>query len=199
MKKLMLITGLLLMTVCACAGQTTEFFLDGFNYGSPSDWQNGYPYYARIGNPTNPEDYVMCDSYAFGGAPGQMWIVFENNLSNPVTTELRFYNHNGMGLIPYLQVGWLLWDTQTSGPQYWTVMNQAVWNLFDSNAPCTGSAGNMSTCQYWLIQAQNPQNYQHYPTSEVEIFTPSADAGAQEFLCVWNGSSCLEVPSRSAP
>jgi hypothetical protein len=86
MKKLMLILGLLLMTVSACAGQATAFYLEGFNYGSPTDWQNGYPYYAKIGNDRNPTVYVMCDAYIFAGTPGYYWQVLETNLGNLSTS-----------------------------------------------------------------------------------------------------------------
>jgi|GEM_PF-2109364 len=180
-KKLVLLIGLLLAAGSAYGG-TIDFTLVGFNYGSQSDWQNGYPYWAQIGSDPTTVD-VMCDDYLGGGMPGNKFSAYETNLADSDLSNLRFISG---GIVPYEEAGWLLWDTQNVNSSNWTAMNQAVWNIFDPSSPCTGGS---NSCQFWLTQAGD--NYQNLNRSLIEIFTPTSGGESnQEYLCLWNGSSC---------
>jgi hypothetical protein len=181
-KKLVLLIGFLLATGSAYAG-TIDFTLEGFSYGSQTDWQDGYPYFAQIGNDQTIRA-VMCDDYLGGGLPGDKFSAYQTNLADSDLSHLRFISG---GMVPYEEAGWLLWDTQNVPGDNWTAMNEAVWNIFDSAAPCPGGAG---SCQYWLSMAES--NYSNLDRTKIEVFTP-VDSGEneQEFLCVWNGGSCL--------
>lgn len=182
MKKLVLLVGLLLVAGSAYGG-TVDFTLDGFNYGSQNNWQAGYPYWAQIGD-DQTIIAVMCDDYLGGGNPGDKFSAYQTNLASSDLSNLRFFSG---GVVPYEEAGWLVWNTQNVPGDNWTAMNEAVWNIFDSNAPCSGGAG---SCQYWLSMAES--NYQNLDRSQIEIFTPvSGGENEQEFLCVWNGGSCL--------
>jgi PEP-CTERM motif len=190
MKKLVLLIGFLLATGSAYAG-TVEMQLIGFNYGSQTDWQDGYPYWAQIGSDPTVRD-VMCDDYLGDGLPGDKWSAYQTNLGDSDLSHLRFISG---GVIPYEQAGWLLWDTQNVGANNWTAMNEAVWNIFDSSAPCPGGAG---SCQFWLTMAEN--NYQNLDRTKIEAFTPvSSGENEQEILCVWNGASCLAATTTPEP
>ena len=190
MKKFVLLIALLLAAGSAYAG-TVQFDLTGFNYGSQTDWQGGYPYWAQIGSDQTIRA-LMCDDYLGGGTPGDQWSAYETNLAASDLGNLRFISG---GLVPYEQAGWLVWDTQNVNSSNWTAMNEAVWNIFDSSSPCPGGSG---SCQYWLAMAEN--NYQTLDRTKIEIFTPvSAGEKEQEFLCVWNGSSCLAASTTPEP
>jgi hypothetical protein len=192
-KKLVLligILGILLAAGSAYAG-TVDFTLVGYNNGSQTDWQDGYPYWAQIGNDPTIFD-VMCDDYLGGGLPGDKFSTYQTNLADSNLSNLRFISG---GLVPYEEAGWLVWDTQNVGTNNWTAMNEAVWNIFDPSAPCPGGS---NSCQYWLTMAEN--NYQSLDRSKVEVFTPvSGGENEQEFLCLWNGSSCQAASTTPEP
>ncbi len=190
MKKLILLIGILLVAASAYA-DPVQFQLAGFNYGSQSDWQDGYPYYAMIGADPTLRD-VMCDDYLGGGNPGDQWMAYQTNLASSDLSNLRFISG---GIIPYEEAGWLTWDTQNVSQSNWTAMNQAVWNIFDPSSPCPGGS---NSCQFWLTTAEN--NYPNLNRSLIEVFTPvSAGEGEQEYLCVWNGANCPVATQGTTP
>jgi len=161
-RKLLLVLGLLLAASSAYAGQVTVNFI-GFNGGN---WQNGYPYYANING--GDQINVMCDDYVHGGLPGQFWPANETNLGGGDSSLWRFNQLHDYGTL-YKEAGWLLLETQVTQQNQWVYMNEAVWYIFDSQAPLGQGA------QFWLNAAlQEAQNgFQGVDFSKVEILTPT--------------------------
>lgn len=166
MKKLPLLVGLLAVTTCAYAGSVTVTFV-AF---SQNTWQLGYPYSASV-NGAPPID-VMCDDYGHGGLPGDTWQANFTNLGTGNLSLLRF-NQLPDALTLYHEVGWLLLETGVTPRSEWVHINDAVWHIFDSNAPLD---------QYsapWITKAQNqvPLGFPGVNFYQVEIYTPMDQYG----------------------
>jgi hypothetical protein len=167
-----------------------EFTFLGWSGGN---WQNGYPYFI---SPTNdPADViaVMCDDYAHGGEPGDMWDANVTDLGTGNISLTRFNNLVGPNslypLLLYDEAGWILLQAPLEPNNQLMPMNYAVWNIFDPSAPCD------SACQGWLDAAianakLHPQSYY----DAVYIVTPTNqhdpnDHDIQEFMYSGEASS----------
>jgi PEP-CTERM motif len=163
MKKLILLTALLLFAVSAYGGPVNVVFL-GFP-GPLDPWQSGYPYAATLnGGPAVP---VMCDDWVHGGLPGDKWQANFTNLGTQNLSLLRFNQLPG-ALTLYDEAGWLLLQTEVAPRTEWQSINYAVWNIFYSNAPLLYNA------PYWLNQAQMEaaKGFPGVNFYKVEIYTP---------------------------
>ncbi len=160
MRKLTLGLMLLMIAAAAYASPVNMSFVN-FQSGG---WQVGYPYYATVNG--TPVD-VMCDDWAHGGGPGDIWQANVTNLGTDNLSLLRFNQLNN-ALTLYDEVGWLLLQTEVVPQTQWTDINYAVWNIFDSAAPLLGNA------QYWLTSAQQEAQlgFPGVDFYQVEIFTP---------------------------
>ncbi len=199
MRKLVILAVLVCGSVYAFA-DPTEFTFIGWDGGN---WQNGYPYYIEENNGSPTILNVMCDDYAHGGMPGDQWEANITNLGTGNIQQTRFNNLPGQNalypLMLYDEAGWLLLDTLTESNSNWVYMNEAVWNIFDPNAPC-----NM-TCEGWIAAAEAgikglPQNY----FNDVYIVTPvnqhDQDPNSmQEFMYIGEGGSGNSPGQQSTP
>src|SRR5208282_1521905 len=83
-------------------------------------WQWGYPYSASVQGVGDIP--VMCDDYAHGGSPGEMWLANSTDLGSGNLSLLRFNNLPG-ALNRYDEAAWLLLETQTTPKSAWRDMN----------------------------------------------------------------------------
>lgn len=161
MKKLIVLTGLLLAAVSGFAAPATLVFTS-FNQGL---WQLGYPYTATVNGVSGVA--VICGDWAHGGQPGDTWQANVTDLGNGNLANLRF-NQLPDAVTLYDEAGWLLLQTQVTQPAQWPDINYAVWHIFDSTAPLGGNA------QYWLTQAQQEasNNFPGVNFHDILIYTP---------------------------
>jgi len=202
MRRLLLLLVLLLCgAVSAFAGPSQYEFVD-WNNGI---WQNGYPYeIAPDPNPTSQIYAVMCDDWAHGGYPGQVWSANVTNLGTQNISLARFNNiATPWALGPlqlYDEAGWILQQTLNEPISEWKYMNYAVWHIFDSQAPLLGDAG------MWIAEAQQ-QAQMHFPGdnfADVWIITPvnqhdQNPNGPQEFLYLGNTAPNGGQPTQTTP
>jgi len=199
MRKLVILAVLVCGSVYAFA-DPTEFTFIGWDGG---DWQNGYPYYIEENNGSPTILNVMCDDYAHGGMPGDQWEANITNLGTGNIQLTRFNNLPGQNalypLMLYDEAGWLLLETKVESNSNWVYMNEAVWNIFDSNAPC-----NM-TCEGWIAAAVSgikglPQNYFNdvYIVTPVNQHDPDPNS-MQEFMYLGEGGSGNSPGQQSTP
>ena len=105
--------------VYAFAGPIEWEFLN-WNGG---DWTNGYPYYIEPLTGPNSQIYaVMCDDYAHGGKPGDIWDANITNLGSRNICSHPFQQPSpgpnalyALGL--YDEAGWILLQTQVEAKQ----------------------------------------------------------------------------------
>jgi hypothetical protein len=180
MKKFIFVLALVMTATSAFANPVTMTFVN-FQAGG---WPAGYPYYATVNG--SPVD-VMCDDWAHGGAPGDVWQANVTNLGTSNLSLLRFNQLNN-ALTLYKEAGWLLLETQVTPQSQWMEMNFAVWHIFDSSTPLNGSV------QFWINAAQQEaQNgFPGVDFYHVEILTPVIQhdpnlSHPQEFLTIVPG------------
>lgn len=166
MKCRIVLLGLLLMaTVCSATPVTIVFQ----SFHGPG-WPAGYPYFADVGGVSGVP--VMCDDWAHGGLPGDVWqATFTNlgtiNAGNIASSSLRF-NQLPNALTLYQEAGWLLLETRNTPSYQWTFINLAVWHILDQNAPVSALS------KIWLNAAQNEANagFPGVDFHQVGIYTP---------------------------
>jgi hypothetical protein len=154
------------------------------------DWTNGYPYYVEpLSGPSGNIIAVMCDDYAHGGQPGDIWDANVTDLGSRNISLARFNNIPGpfstYPLQLYNEAGWILLQTQTEQSTEWKSMNYAVWHIFDSNAPLFGDAST------WIAAAQQEaqSGFPGIDFNKVYIVTPTNQynpdpSSMQEFLYI---------------
>ncbi len=189
---------LLVMVMCAAVyayADPTEFTFVAWSGGQ---WQNGYPYIIEpTMGPTGQILAVMCDDYAHGGAPGQMWEANITQLGSGNIMLTRFnkllQGPNSLATLTlYDEAGWILLQTQLVPQNQWQSMNYAVWHIFDSNAPLMGDA------QMWLTAAQQQAQigfpgsdfHRVYIITPVDQYNPDPHS-PQEFLALGTDSGLL--------
>ncbi len=202
MRRVLLIVAMFLCgTVYAFAGPTEWEFLQ-WNGG---DWTNGYPYYIQQVDGPNAQIYaVMCDDYAHGGQPGDLWDANTTNLGTQNIMLTRFNNLSGpnalyaLGL--YDEAGWILLQTQVEPTSEWKSMTYAVWHIFDPNAPLFGDAST------WISNAQAEQKigFPGVDFGKVYILTPvnqhDPDPNSmQEFMYIGQDPSNLSQVNQTTP
>lgn len=170
MRRALLVLALFLCgTVYAFAGSSEWQFLS-FSGG---DWTNGYPYFIQpVDGPSTLIYAVMCDDFAHGGQPGDVWDANLTNLGSQNISQTRFNNLVGaasnyaLGL--YDEAGWILLQTQTQQSSEWKPMTYAVWHIFDPNAPLFGDAA------MWLdlAAAEKQIGFPGIDFGKVYILTP---------------------------
>ena len=182
MQKSWLFLAVLFAALLAHADPVDVVFL-AFNGGH---WQWGYPYSAFVQGVGDIP--VMCDDYAHGGLPGNMWLANPTDLGTGNLNLLRFNDLPG-ALTLYDEAGWLLLETQTTPRSAWRDMNVAVWHIFDPQAPLTPFAS------WWLMEAQKEAatGFPGVNFNDVEILTPldqhSTDPnGPQELMYLTSSS-----------
>lgn len=189
MRKFWVLAVLICGAVYAFAGPSqTTFSLLQFNGGN---WENGYPYYgAEDGNSTVPL-WLMCDDYAHGGSPGQSWQAYVTDLGGWTFEDnsyTRFANPaTAAGYGNYRLAGWILLQTLDTQSNQWLDMNEAVWHIFDPNAPI--DSGGLE----WIVsaQAQARLGFPDTDFNKVYIVTPTnvkdPDPNSiQEFMFIGN-------------
>ena len=185
MRKLVLLLTLFGFAISLHADPVTVHFASFNNSGQ---WQNGYPYYLFVQGMGFLS--VMCDDYVHAGSTDYAWQANETNLGNQDLSLTRFGDMSG-ALTLYDEAGWLLLQTKGQGINQWKDMTYAVWNIFDSAAPCD------SGCEFWLAAAENEamKGFQGIDFHQVGVLTPAYDQhgtgdpnGPQEFLYLTNGN-----------
>lgn len=169
----------------AYAGPVNFAFL-GFSGGN---WENGYPYYVTAG-PAGSVLAVMCDDYVHGGSVGDTWQANITDLGSNNLSLTRFGNtENVLGAINYKMAGWIIWQTLDTPTTQWTDMNEAVWHIFDPNAPI--DAGGLT----WLASAQmaGRGGFAGVNYNDIYVITPvnqydSDPNSIQEFLYIGDSS-----------
>jgi len=204
MRRLVLLAVLLGGAVYAYAGSTNFTFV-AWNNGQ---WQNGYPYTIEpTDGPTGSILAVMCDDYAHGGQPGDMWDANITQLGSGNIMLARFNNllqgPNALAnLTLYDEAGWILLQTQVTNDSEWQSMNYAVWHIFDPNAPLMGDA------QMWLNAAMQEAQlgFPGVDFDKVYIITPTDQHNMdpnspQEFLAIGSDSGLLssDNPGSTVP
>jgi len=179
--------GLLLAAVAASCTPVPTVYVQLLSFNGP--YVNGiptFPYQIQFAAafPLRAE----CDDYYHGGAPGDRWWAYLDNLAAPNLSYMRF---GGQGLVPYQEAAWILLQTYANPASQWPDMNFAVWNIFNPNVPITANA------QRWIDLAA--ANYQGVDYSDVYILTPvNINAPAtedQEFLFVFNDGQIIIPPT----
>ena len=144
--------------VCAHANPVEFEFLAG----NDGNWQNGYPYYIEEVGGDNTVIMAMCDDYAHGGMPGDKWMANITNLGTGNITLTRFNIASAAtDLYPlnlYDAAGWLLLETEQEPMERWLPINQAIWNIFDSQAPCDKTCEDWESVAFGAIKSL-PQSY----------------------------------------
>ncbi len=211
MRKLLILAFMMCGAMYAYAGATNSgfdptssnpvsFTFLAWNNG---DWQNGYPYQIRPTNEPGITMAVMCDDYMHGAQPGDQWMANVTNLGTGNIMQTRFNNIVGPNatydLFLYEEAGWILKQTQVEPTSQWISMNYAVWNIFDSSAPCDG------TCQAWLAAAfinakEQPLSYYDdvYIVTPVDQHNPDPNS-MQEFLYLGAPSSGQQADPATVP
>ncbi len=162
MRKLLLVLAVLVVAASARA-DVVNVGLVRYNRGS---WQYGYPYFAVVsGVGFIP---VLCDDYAHGGNPTNLWRANTTNLGSRDPLTLLRFNEEPDALLRYEEAGWLLLQTLTAPRPSWNDLNYAIWRIFDPNAPLTLLGA------WWLLQAQTAASngFRGTDFSKVEILTP---------------------------
>lgn len=187
MRRVLLILALLLCGTVFAFGDSEQFQFLAYNGG---DWTNGYPYYIEPLDGPNTLIYsVMCDDYAHGGQPGDVWDANITNLGSNNIMMTRFNTLVGsnalyaLGL--YDEAGWILLQTQVEPSSEWKSMTYAVWHIFDPNAPLFGDAGT------WIdnAEAEKQIGFPGVDFNKVYILTPTNQHdpdpnSMQEFLYI---------------
>jgi len=170
MRRVLLVLALFLCGTVGAFGQSQEYQFLAFSGG---DWTNGYPYYIEpVDGPSTLIYSVMCDDYAHGGQPGDVWDANLTNLGSGIIVNTRFNNLPGpasnyaLGL--YDMAGWILLQTQTQQSSEWKPMTYAVWHIFDPNAPLFGDAANWLN----LALAEKQIGFPGVDFNKVYILTP---------------------------
>ena len=165
MRKLLLVLAVLAVATSAHA-RVVNVSLIRYNHGN---WQNGYPYFAVVfGLGFAPVVLpVLCDDYAHGGNPANIWRANTTNLGSSDLTLVRF-NEEPDALLRYQEAGWLLLQTRTAPSSSWVGINEAIWHIFDANAPLPPLAA------WWLRQAERAgsNGFRGTDFTRVEILTP---------------------------
>jgi hypothetical protein len=165
--------GLLVATVSAYAGPITGQTLTNpvqveFISYNGGQWQNGYPYTLGIlGYPSLVP--VMCDDYAHGGSPGDIWEANITSLGSNNLSLTRFgFQYSALGLYRYRAAAWILLQTLDTPASQYSDMNYAVWHLFERDAPLDPGA------QSWFNAAvvEAARGFPGVPFDEVYIITP---------------------------
>jgi PEP-CTERM motif len=174
MKKFVLLAGVLLVaTVGAYAGPiagqilTNPVQVELIRF-SGGQWQNGYPYTLGIlGYPSLVP--AMCDDYAHGGVPGDIWEANITSLGSNNLSLTRFgFEDSALGLYRYRAAAWILLQTLDTPRSEYSDMNYAVWHIFDRDAPLDPGA------QAWFdaARAEAARGFPGVPFDAVYIITP---------------------------
>jgi PEP-CTERM motif len=186
MRKLWVLAVVFLGAVFAYAGPQTFTFV-GFSGGN---WEAGYPYYVADASNSELLD-VMCDDYVHGGNISESWQANVTNLGSFNVSMTRFGHQEGaVGLGMYRQAGWILLQTENQPQSMWLDMNEAVWHIFDPQAPIDQNG------LQWITMAQQAgrNGFAGVNFNDVSIITPvdqyNQDPNSiQEFLYINNTSS----------
>ena len=184
MRKLLILAVFVCGAVCAHANPV-EFEFLAWNDGN---WQNGYPYYIEEVGGDNTVIMAMCDDYAHSGMPGDKWMANITNLGTGNITLTRFNIASAAtDLYPlnlYDAAGWLLLETEQEPMERWLPINQAIWNIFDSQAPCDKTCEDWESVAFGAIKSL-PQSYYDnvYIVTPVNPHDPN-DQDIQEFMYI---------------
>ncbi len=190
MKKVLILVAMLVGAVCSYAGPVgspdltnpVQVSLLRFSGGQ---WQNGYPYILGIlGYPSLVP--AMCDDYAHGGSPGDIWEANITALGSKNLSLTRFgFEDSALGLYRYRAAAWILLQTLDTPPSEYSDMNYAVWHIFDRDAPLDAGA------QAWFdaARAEAARGFPGVPFDAVYIITPVDQydpdlSHPQEFLTI---------------
>lgn len=129
---------------------------------------------------------VDCDDYADESYIGESWTATVNTLANLTGTKWGSQSQAAMG---YDEMAWLFEQMLGStNPTTVADIQYAIWAVFDPGALGSISGGNLTSAEWWLLQAES-QAFFAGEFSNIVLYTPDTN---DPISC--NGQSCANTP-----